>query len=519
MTTTSSLPRLGAGTAGGRPPAGTGIVHLGLGNFHRAHQAVHTAAALAHTEGPWGILGVANRSAGVADALREQDLRYAVVEIAPDHTEVTVPAVHTGALVAAAQPEEVLTALAAPATAVVTLTVTEHGYTFSPRTHGLDTDSPAVRADLRGDAPPRTTIGRIVRGLQRRQRTHGAPVTVLSCDNLVANGAQTERLVREFAQALPAAERDALTPWLDEAVTFPSSMVDRIVPATTDVYRAAVAERLGVRDAVPVPAEPFSMWVMEDRFAAGRPRWEQGGALFTADVEPYELLKLRLLNGTHSLIAYLGALDGRATIPESVARPFVERAARGVLAEEYLPSLTVPAGIDVAAYIRQLFERWANTALGHRTQQVGSDGSVKLRQRVPEPALLHLRAGRMPHRLALTVAAYLCCVAPPAGFSPGPHAAAMVDPARGTLAALAGRAATAPGGSGAARTAFVEAVLDSGLLGDGLTEHPAFGARIAELIDVIVRFGPGAAAEEAETAADEAAAPPEAENRQARERR
>ncbi|MFJ2558144.1 MULTISPECIES: mannitol dehydrogenase family protein [unclassified Streptomyces] len=499
---TTALPRLGAGTVAARPPADTGIVHLGLGNFHRAHQAVHTAAALAHTEGPWGILGVASRSAGVAQALREQDMRYAVVEISPEHTEVTVPSVHTGALVAAAQPQEVLDALAAPATAVITMTVTEHGYTFSPRTHGLDFDAPAVRADLRGDAPPRTTIGQIVRGLQLRQRTHATPVTVLSCDNLVGNGAQTKRLVHEFTQALPADERDALTPWLESAVTFPSSMVDRIVPATTDVYREAVAARLGVRDAVPVPAEPFSMWVMEDRFAAGRPHWEHGGALFTADVEPYELLKLRLLNGTHSLIAYLGALDGRATIPESIGRPFIAEAARGVLGSEYLPSLTVPADIDLDAYVGQLFERWANTALGHRTQQVGSDGSVKLRQRVPEPALLHLRAGRMPHRLALTVAAYLCCVAPPAGFSPGPHAAAMADPARGTLAAIADRAATAPAASGASRAAFVEAVLDSGLLGDGLTEYPAFGGRVAELIDVVVRFGPGAAAAEAARAAE-----------------
>ncbi|MFJ5226573.1 mannitol dehydrogenase family protein [Streptomyces sp. NPDC088400] len=493
--TPTSLPRLGRTTlAHRRPPAETGIVHLGLGNFHRAHQAVHTAAALAHTDGPWGILGVAGRSTTVARALREQEMRYAVVEISPGRTEVTVPAVHTGALVAAEQPDDVLDALAAPGTAVITMTVTEHGYTFSPRTHGLDFDAPVVRADLRGDAPPRTTIGQIVRGLQRRRRAHAAPVTVLSCDNLVGNGDRTKRLVQEFTEALPAAERDDLMPWLENSVTFPSSMVDRIVPATTDVYRDAVATRLGVRDAVPVPAEPFSMWVMEDRFAAGRPGWEHAGALFTDDVEPYELLKLRLLNGTHSLIAYLGALDGRETIPDAIARPFIADAARSVLHDEYLPSLTVPADVDLDDYVGQLFDRWGNTALGHRTRQVGSDGSVKLRQRVPDPALLHLRAGRMPHHLALTVAAYLCCVAPPPGFSPGPQAAAMVDPARERLAGITGRA---PLGSRAADASGVEAVLASGLLGDGLTEYPAFAARIAELIGVIVRHGPAAAAADA----------------------
>jgi fructuronate reductase len=468
----------------------TGIVHLGLGNFHRAHQAVYTAAALAHEDGPWGILGVAGRSTEVADALRAQDFRYAVVEIAPGSTDVRVPSVHSGVLVADREPSSVVDAIAAPDTRIVTLTVTEHGYTYSPRTHGLDLD--AVHPDLRGGIPPRTTIGRIVRGLQHRLRTHAAPITVLSCDNLVANGTHTARLVREFAAALPAAERDELLPWLEEAVTFPNGMVDRIVPATTDAERAAVATHLGLRDAVPVPAEPFTMWVLEDRFAAGRPAWEHGGAIFTADVHPYELLKLRLLNGTHSLIAYLGALDGCATIPEAVARPFVGDAAGRVLHEDYLPTVPVPAEVDVEGYVGQLFERWANTALGHRTRQVGSDGSVKLGQRVPEPALAHLRAGRMPHHLALTVAAYLCCVAPPAGFDPGPHATAMTDPARAGLAARHGRSTHE----------FVTAVLDDGLLGRELAARPEFAERVAELIDIIVRDGPHGAAAEAARAGD-----------------
>ncbi len=498
MTTTAA--RLGAATVPStallhhRNLTGTGIVHLGLGNFHRAHQAVYTAAALSHTDGPWGILGVAGRSADVADAMRAQDLRYSVVEIAPDHTRVTVPAVHTGVLVADREPDAVPAAIAAPGTAIVTLTVTEHGYTYSPRTHGLDLDSPAVRADLRGDAAPRTTIGRIARGLQLRLRAHAAPVTVLSCDNLAANGEHTRRLVREFVAALPPAERDELVPWIDLAVTFPNGMVDRIVPATTDAYRAAAEAQLGVADTVAVPAEPFSMWVLEDRFAAGRPAWEHGGAIFTADVEPYELLKLRLLNGTHSLIAYLGALDGRGTIPAAAAQSFVADAARRVLHDDYLPSVTVPADVDLDVYVGRLFERWSNTALGHRTQQVGSDGSVKLGQRVPEPALLQLRAGRMPHHLALTVAAYLCCLAPPAEFDPGPHATAMADPARPGLVATRHRSRST--------REFVAAVLDDGLLGHELAERSAFTGRVAELIDVITAHGPVVAATDAARAAD-----------------
>ncbi|MEU4610723.1 mannitol dehydrogenase family protein [Streptomyces umbrinus] len=498
--TTTDLPTLNSRTVTGpsllhrRTLADTGIVHLGLGNFHRAHQAVYTAAALDHTDGPWGILGVASRSATVADALRAQDFRYGVVEISPTESRVTIPAVHTGALVATQQPDAVLDAVAAPATRIVSLTVTEHGYTFSPRTGHLDTDHDGVRSDLRGDTPPRTTIGLIVRGLQRRLRSHATPVTVLSCDNLAGNGGQTGRLVREFAEALPAAERDELLPWLADAVTFPNTMVDRIVPATTDAYRRTVADRLGLRDEVPVAAEPFTMWVLEDRFAAGRPGWEHGGALFTEDVEPYELLKLRLLNGTHSLIAYLGALDGRATIPDAISRPVVAEAARRVLHDDYLPSLTVPAGLDLDAYVAQLFDRWANTALGHRTQQVGSDGSVKLRQRVPDPALRQLRGGRMPHHLALTVAAYLCCMAPPTGLDAGPHAAAMADPAREGLRRTAEHTTSVRD--------FVTAVIDGGLLGDRLAEHPQFTERVAEFIGILARHGTDAAAGAAAEAAD-----------------
>jgi fructuronate reductase len=502
-------------SSNGRP---AGIVHLGLGNFHRAHQAVHTAAALAAEDGPWGILGVASHSATVADALREQELRYAVVELSPSASRIVVPAVHTDALVAGREPEAVLTALAAPGTRIVTLTVTEHGYTFSPRTGRLDVDHPDVRADLRGDSPPRTTVGLIVRGLQRRARAGAAPITVLSCDNLVSNGATTARMVNEFAAALPAHEYAELAPYLT-TVTFPNSMVDRIVPATTDTYRDAVAAQLGVRDAIPVPAEPFSMWVIEDTFAAGRPAWERGGARFAADVGPYELLKLRLLNGTHSMIAYLGALDGAATIPEAIARPAVRGAAERVLRAEFLPTVPVPADIDVDEYIRQLFERWANSALGHRTTQVGSDGSVKLAQRVPEPALARLAAGRMPHHLALTVAGYLCCVAPPDGFDPGPHAAAMTDPARRHLVPLsssgAGRAGSGAGspagsgvgsGSGSGSRGFVRAALGTGLLGAELAVHEGFTARVAEFVDVLVRHGVGAAAREAASATELAVA-------------
>jgi fructuronate reductase len=492
----SALARLSA-AYDGAPRLGAlrpGIVHLGLGNFHRAHQAVYTRAALNSTgASDWGIIGVGSRSASVPDAMKAQDLLYTVVEISPEGESFSIPGVHTDAFTAAAEPERVVSSIGAAGTRIVSLTVTENGYYYSPRTGHLAVDDPAIQHDLAEAVSPTTPIGQIVRGLQARARSHAEPITVLSCDNLADNGHHTERLVKEFAGLLPEAEASGLLAFIEQRVTFPSTMVDRIVPATTDHYRRIVAERRGYRDEVPVPAEPFTMWVLEDRFAAGRPAWEAGGAIFSDEVARYEELKVRLLNGTHSLIAYLGALTGAATIPESVLTPEIEQAARAVLRDEYRPSVTAPRGTDLDEYEEQLFTRWRNTALGHRTSQVGSDGSVKLRQRVPAPALALLDAGQMPHFLALTVAGYLACLAPLPGFDPGIHAAAMVDPARPALARAAELSSSS---ADLARRVLGELHL----LGDELAGRDEFIDRTGELLDTIRRYGALAAAAEAGSA-------------------
>lgn len=479
--------RLGRGNAvdAGPAPAAAGILHLGLGSFHRAHQAVYTAAALHAAGGDWGIVGVASRSRAVVDAMRAQDLLYSVATISPAGTALSIPGVHTDAYVGADDPRRVVEHIGDSGIRVVTLTVTENGYSYAPATQHLDLDDVVVRADLRG-GDPRSTIGQLARGLQRRAGLSAAPIAILSCDNLSANGAHTEKLVREFLHELPGAEGSDALAYLDQSVAFPSSMVDRIVPSTTAELRAAVAGQLGVVDDIPVPAEPFSMWAIEDRFPGGRPAWEAGGAVFTDQVGRYEQLKVRLLNGTHSLIAYTGALTGVATIPESIGIEAIEAAARAVLRDEYEPSIDAPAGVDVRAYERELFERWGNSALGHRTSQVGTDGSVKLRQRVPEPALQALRAGRMPHFLALTVAGYLACIAPLPGFEPGPHARAMTDSARDGLEALA---AVSRGGRDLAH----RVIADRQILGEQLAAQSAFVDRVGDLVDTIVRRGVDAA--------------------------
>ncbi|WP_314428019.1 mannitol dehydrogenase family protein [uncultured Microbacterium sp.] len=462
-------------------PTAAGILHLGLGSFHRAHQAVYTAAALETAGGDWGIVGVASRSRSIVDAMHAQDMLYSVATISPGSTSLTIPGVHTDAFVGAEQPERVIAQIADPGIRIVTLTVTENGYSYSPATQHLDLDDESVRADLRGGAP-RSTIGQLARGLQARAAAGGSPISILSCDNLSSNGAHTEKLVREFLHELPGSEAlDALT-FLDGSVSFPSSMVDRIVPATTAELRDRVGTLLGARDDIPVPAEPFTMWAIEDRFAGGRPAWEAGGAVFTDEVARYEQMKVRLLNGTHSLIAYLGALRGVATIPEAIGLDGIENAARTVLRDEYEPSIEVPSGVDIRAYESELFERWANSALGHRTSQVGTDGSVKLRQRIPEPALRALRHGEMPHLIALTVAGYLSCIAPLPGFDPGPHAAAMSDSARERLAGYAASARTG-------RELAQRVIGDLHLFGDGLGAHDAFIARVGELVDTIRQRG------------------------------
>lgn len=458
-------------------PERAGILHLGLGSFHRAHQAVYTAAAVAAAGGDWGIVGVASRSRTIVDAMHAQDHLYSVATISPDSTTLSVPGVHTDAFVGAEQPERVVAQIADSGIRIVTLTVTENGYSYSAATQHLDLDDPAIRSDLGGRAP-HSTIGQLARGLQARATAGGAPISILSCDNLAANGAHTEKLVREFLHALPHGEGADTLAFLDQSVSFPSSMVDRIVPSTTPELRDRVQAILGARDEIPVPAEPFTMWAIEDRFAGGRPAWEAGGAVFTTEVGRYEQMKVRLLNGTHSLIAYLGALRGVGTIPEAIGLDDIAGAALSVLRGEYEPSIEVPSGIDIRDYETQLFERWGNSALGHRTSQVGTDGSVKLRQRIPEPALLALGRGEMPHLIALTVAGYLSCLAPLPGFEPGVHASAMTDAARERLAAAA---TAARDGRDLAR----RVIIDMQLFGEGLAGQDSFVARVGELIDTI----------------------------------
>ncbi|MGW5666559.1 mannitol dehydrogenase family protein [Micromonospora sp. NPDC003776] len=387
-----------------------GIVHLGIGAFHRAHQAVFTELAASATgRDDWGIAGVTQRSAAVREQLMPQDGLYSVLERAADTASVRVVGSVREVIFGGADPAAVVDLISDPAVRLVTLTVTEKGYRRDGA-GGLDRADPEVAADLAG-RPPLTTVGQLVRGLHRRHSRCGAPITVLSCDNLTGNGRVLRGLVQDFVDALPPSQAAGLADWVASSVRFPSCMVDRIVPATTDADRADVRRVLGLDDRGVVVAEPFSQWVIEDDFATDRPAWERAGAVLTDDVAAWEAVKLRMLNASHSLLAYLGALAGYDTIAAALGDDRLAAAATSLMVEDVAPTLRVPEGLDLDEYRRQVLTRFANPALRHRTQQVAMDGSQKLPVRLLGTVRDRLSAGKVPQYATLAVAAWMAYVA------------------------------------------------------------------------------------------------------------
>ena len=400
-----------------------GIVHLGLGAFHRAHQAVFTEdAAAAASEDHWGILGVTQRSARVAEQLRPQDGLYSVLTKGRSSSSLRVIGSMRGAAFLQADTALVLDAIAAPTTAIVSSTVSEKGYRRAPG-GGPDLDDvdlacdlAAVGAEITGptsatDVPARTPVGALVRGLARRFVADAGPITIVCCDNMTDNGRVLAELVHGALDAVGGPDVEKLRAWVVESVRFPSTMVDRITPATTAEHQAQARELLGLRDEGLVVAEPFSQWVIEDDFAGARPRWELAGATFTSEVAPWERAKLRLLNGAHSAVAYLGALRGFTMIDEAVCDPEIASLVRQMMAHDVIPTLTAPDGVDLAAYGEQILERFANPSTGYTTIQVAGDGSQKLPIRVLGTVADRLAAGVVPTAAVRAVAAWVVFVA------------------------------------------------------------------------------------------------------------
>jgi len=310
-------------------------------------------------------------------------------------------------LVGPEDPQALLTALTDPAVMIVTLTVTEKGYCYDPATTALDEAHPDIVHDLAEPARPRSVPGFLTEALRRRHAAAIPAFTVLCCDNLPHNGRTVAAIVARFA----ALRDPSLAGFIRNEVLFPATMVDRITPATTEDDRTAISARLGLDDAAPVVTEPFSQWVIEDRFARGlRPDWSIAGAEFVTDVAPYENMKLRLLNGSHSTLAYLGYLAGYETISDAMKDQAYRRLAGGLM-DDAATTLKMPPGADVAAYKRALIERYANPALKHRTWQICMDGSQKLPQRLLGSIRDRLAAGAPIDRLAMGVAGWMRYVA------------------------------------------------------------------------------------------------------------
>jgi fructuronate reductase len=367
---------------------------------------VYTDDAVAALGGSWGICAVTQRSRSVVDQLQPQDGLFTVLERGNGGGSARVIGSVREVVSADTDADHVLARLADPAVRVVTLTVTEKGYRHDPVTRRLRRDDDGICRDVAG-GQPRTVIGQLVRGLQRRMRADAGPLAVLSCDNLTDNGRTLRTLVADFVQLLPSAEQRALGPWIDEHVSFPSSVVDRIVPATTAGDRSDVERLIGLVDAGAVVAEPFRQWVIEDDFPAGRPAWDAAGATLTSDPRPYELIKLRMLNGAHSALAYLGALAGCETVADAMAHDAFAAVAHRLMELDVRPTVTAPDGFDVEAYERTVLRRFADPALRHRTAQVAVDGSQKLPQRLLPTLRARRSAGAEPRWVALAVAAWM----------------------------------------------------------------------------------------------------------------
>ncbi len=407
-----------------------GIVHLGIGAFHRAHQAIYTDDAIASAGGNWGICGVSLRSADVRDRLAPQDGLYTAVEKSPEGVRRRIVGSVREVLFLGDARAAVDARLAQPATKIVSLTVTEKGYCHAPATGTLDFGHPDIVHDLATAAAPVSVVGLLARAFAARRTAGAGPLTVVCCDNLPHNGKVVRGIVRAFAAAIDT----SLVEWIDANAAFPSTMVDRIVPATTaDDIRDNDAA-LGVHDAAPVVFEPFRQWVIEDAFATPRPAWEAGGAQFVADVAPFESMKLRLLNASHSAFAYLGFLAGHEYIYQVAAQPDFVAFMRRFMQDEVTPTLQVLPGVDLPAYRAALVRRFGNPALPHRTQQIAMDGSQKLPQRLLDTARENLVAGRPVRLTALAVAGWMRYVA---GVDEAGRPIKVSDPLASTYAEIA----------------------------------------------------------------------------------
>jgi len=451
----------------------TRMVHIGFGAFHRAHQALATDK-LAAQGSDWGYCEVNLNSGTLIQALRQQDLLYTLTEMADESLHTRVIGVVTQALHGKGDGiDSVIEAMSQPDVAIVSMTVTEKGYCYMPSSGKLNPDHPDIVHDLANPTQPRSLPGLILAAIIRRRERHLPPFSVMSCDNMPENGHVTRNVITQLAERHSA----ELADYIQTHITFPSTMVDRIVPAMTDAAFDALAERLGSRDPVAVEAEPFFQWVIEDNFVNGRPAWENAGAELVSDVLPFEEMKLRMLNGSHSFHAYLGFLAGYEHISDCMADASYRAAARALMLQDQAPTLRTQ-GVDLEAYADSLIARYENRAIKHRTYQIATDGTQKLPQRLLDSARWHLRNGTSCDFVLLGVAGWMRYVS---GVDEQGQAIEIRDPLKDQLANI-----VANSEDGAAR---VKALLGlNAVFGDDLQQQ-AFVSRVTELYLQLLQQG------------------------------
>ena len=387
-----------------------GMAHIGVGAFHRCHQAEYVDDMLEARFGPWGLVGINLYPPRLTDLLVPQECLYSRTVREGDSAETRVIGSIKRVIdvTDTKSAESAIAALSASAVQVVTMTVTEKGYCLIPSTGALDPENQAVEADLAGAFPPRTLLGLLTCALEHRRAADSAGLTLVSCDNVPRNGARLRQALLAFA----GVRSPGLVRWIERRVAFPSTMVDRITPATTHADVEAVSVALGARDDAAVVGEPFRQWVVEDAFAGETPPLDLAGAQFTPDSEPYERIKMRILNAAQSTLSHQGALVGQEFSFEAAGDPVLSALTQRMLERETASTLTDVSGMDVGRYIETSLARIRNRAIRHRCHQIGTDGSQKIVQRLVDPLRERLAAGRGADLLTLAVSSWMAyCLA------------------------------------------------------------------------------------------------------------
>ncbi|MBZ9991588.1 mannitol dehydrogenase family protein [Mesorhizobium sp. BH1-1-5] len=456
----------------------SGIAHIGVGAFHRCHQAEYTDDLLAQDFDRWGLVGINIRPPLLAETLGKQDGLYTRLIRQNDEVEARI----VGSIVRVVDSQDnaapALEVLASPDIEMVTMTVTEKGYCHIPSSGALDLNHPDIAHDLANLETPRSVPGILARALELRMATHRRPVTLLSCDNIPTNGTILGNVVRTFAER----RGGKLADWIEANVAFPSAMVDRIAPATTEADIDTIEQRFGYRDAAVVVGERFRQWVIENRFAGRVPRWDRVGATFVDDVTAFEHLKMRVLNGAQTTLSYLGVLGGFEHTFEAIADPLLATFVRRMLTEETLPTLMPVPGIQPSAYVEQSLSRLTNTAIRHRNHQIATDGSQKIVQRLLNPIRDRLAKGDSIALLSVPVAGWMAyLIRASARFG---RAWQVSDPFAGKIAAIADRIGSDSG-------ALVDSILAIDAIFDpSLAANAIFRAHVVGGLDGLLSSDP-----------------------------